>query len=153
MPMDLEALLPRLLPSAIDWVKAQSASILDCGSPLTDVENRLAVAVGVARPERVRLQTVESLPLPDDPELRHVAIETGLLGPGMIGVTFGHGIYVRDGYVTNRLISHECRHVFQYEQAGSIDAFLPIYLQQIATVGYRDAPFEIDARQHELDAP
>lgn len=38
----------------------------------------------------------------------------------------------------------------QYEQAGSIAAFLPRYLQQIVTVGYNNAPFEIDARSHEL---
>ncbi len=151
MPSDLETLLPVLLPRAIDWVKAQSASILEVGSPLNEGGIRLAGAAGVAHPDRVRISVVQSLPLPDDPELRSVALETGLLGPGMIGITFGYGIYVCDGHVTNRLISHECRHVYQYEQAGSIDAFLPAYLQQIAAVGYHDAPFEIDARQHELD--
>ena len=151
MPIGLESLLPVLLPKAIDWVNAQSASILELGSPLNDLEIRLARAVGVAQPDRVRVSVVQSLPLPDDPELRSVALETGLFGPGMIGVTFGYGIYVCDGHVTNRLISHECRHVYQYEKAGSVDAFLPIYLQQIAAVGYRDAPLEIDARQHELD--
>ena len=40
-------------------------------------------------------------------------------------------------------------HVYQYEKAGSIAAFLPQYLQQIAIVGYANAPFEIDAREHE----
>jgi hypothetical protein len=69
----------------------------------------------------------------------------------MAGVTFGYGIYICDGQVSNRLISHECRHVYQYEAAGSIAAFLPIYLHQIATVGYDDAPYEIDAREHEID--
>lgn len=151
MPVDLESLLPTLLPRAIEWVKVQSSSILKSGSPLNDLGIRLAQAVGVSHPDRIRVSVVQSLPLPDDPELRYVALETGLLGPEMIGITFGYGIYVCDGQVTNRLISHECRHVHQYEEAGSIDAFLPIYLQQIATVGYHDAPFEIDARQHELD--
>lgn len=151
MPIDLEALLPSLLPRAVDWVNAQSALVLGSGSPLSDDEFQLAKAVGVACPGKIRIKAVQSLPLPDDPEMRRVAIETGLLGPEMIGVTFGYGIFVRDGCVTNRLISHECRHVYQYEQAGSIEAFLPEYLRQIATVGYHDAPFEIDARRHELD--
>lgn len=151
MAIDLEALLPSLLPKAIDWVKVQSNSILESGLPLDDLGIRLAQAVGVSFPKRIRVSVVSNLPLPDDPELRNVALETGLLGPGMIGVTFGYGIYVCEGYVTNRLISHECRHVHQYEVAGSIESFLPVYLHQIATVGYHDAPLEIDARQHELD--
>ena len=151
MPTDLEAILPTLLPRAIDWVEAQSASILKAGAPLTETETRLARAVGVRQPENIRVSVVDSLPLPDDPELRAVAVETGLLGPGMIGVTFGYGIYVCEGHVDNRLISHECRHVFQYEEAGSIAVFLQIYLQQIVTFGYHDAPFEIDARQNEIE--
>ncbi len=151
MPIDLKTVLPVLLPRAIAWVEAQSAAILRSGRPLSETEIRLARAVGVKRPEDVRVSVVDSFPLPDDPELRSVAVETGLLGPGMIGVTFGHGIYVCDGHVDNRLISHECRHVYQYEEAGSIAAFLETYLWQIVTFGYHDAPLEIDARQHELD--
>ena len=151
MPTDLESQLPSLLPAAVAWVTAQSNRILESGSPLDETGLRLARAVGVSQPEKIRVSVVPKLPLPDDPELQSVAVETGLLGPQMIGVTFGYGIYVRKGHVSNRLISHECRHVYQYEAAGSIDAFLPVYLHQIATVGYHDAPFEIDARQHELD--
>ena len=151
MPVDLASVLPILLPRAIAWANARSAEVLENGAPLTESGLRLARAVGVSRPERIRLSSVPSLPLPDDPELREVAIETGLLGPGMIGLTLGYGIYVCDGHLDNRLISHECRHVFQYEAAGSIEAFLPDYLQQIAVYGYADAPFEIDAREHEMD--
>jgi hypothetical protein len=68
----------------------------------------------------------------------------------MVGLTLGHGIYVCDGHFSNRLISHECRHVHQYEEAGSIRAFLPLYLQQIAEYGYEGAPYEVDARDHEV---
>lgn len=151
MSSDLQEILPFLLPRAIGWVKEQSEHILGAGSPLNDTGLSIARAVGVASPEHIRVCVVSELPLPNDPELRNVALDTGLLGPGMVGVTFGYGIYLCDGHISNRLISHECRHVYQYEVAGSIEAFLPIYLQQIATVGYDDAPFEIDARQHEID--
>lgn len=151
MPTELQALLPILLPRAIEWVNAQSKNILGSGSPLNDSGLSLARVVGVARPENIRILVVTELPLPSDSDLQRVALETGLLGPEMIGVTFGYGIYVCDGHISNRLISHECRHVYQYEVAGSIAAFLPVYLQQIATVGYHDAPLEIDARQHEID--
>lgn len=151
MPIDLKSLLPVLVPGAIQWVTEQSAHILETGAPLSETGVRLATAVGVARPDLIRVCRVSRLPLPDDEQLRAVALEAGLLGEGVTGVTFGYGIYVREGHVDNRLISHECRHVYQYEMAGSIDAFLPVYLEQIADVGYHDAPFEIDARAHELD--
>ena len=152
MSTDLEALLPILLPRAIKWVKEQSGHILESGSPLSDSGLALARAVGVARPEDIRILVVPKLPLPSDPDLQRVAIQTGLLGPEMVGVTFGYGMYLCDGHESNRLISHECRHVHQYEIAGSIDAFLPVYLHQIATVGYYDAPLEVDARQHEIES-
>lgn len=150
LPIDLQALLPELLPRAIEWANQRSAEILEHGEPLSASEMKLATAVGVTFPDKIRLSAVSALPLPDDPELRKVALDTGLLGPGMVGLTLGYGIYVCDGYLSHRLISHECRHVYQYETAGSIERFLPVYLQQIAAHGYHDAPYEIDARKHEL---
>lgn len=151
MKQSLGSMLPALLPSAISWVKEQSALILNTGGPLDDLGIRLARSVGVSYPEKIRISVVQQLPLPNDPLLREVALQTGLLGPDMIGVTFGYGVYICEGNISNQLISHECRHVYQYEAAGSIDAFLPVYLHQIATVGYYDAPFEVDARKHETD--
>jgi hypothetical protein len=38
----------------------------------------------------------------------------------------------------------------QYEQNGSIAGFLPLYLKQVIEAGYHNAPFEADARAHEL---
>lgn len=151
MNIDLASILPRLLPDAIEWAETKSDEILSSGVPLSEPEIRLARAVGVTNPERIKVSIVPALPLPDNPELRAVALQTGLLGPGMVGLTLGHGIYVCDGHVSKRSISHECRHVHQYETAGSISNYLPKYLQQIAMFGYHDAPFEKDAREHELD--
>lgn len=141
--------LPRLLPLAIAWVQAQEALILSTGQPLTDVQAQLAVAVSVHNPGRVRIKLVGQIPEPDHPELRAIANQTGLIGPDTGGITFGHGIYILEGHATPRLVSHELRHVHQYEEAGSIAAFLATYLEQIATVGYDHAPLELDAKQHE----
>ena len=149
--MDLATELPKLLPLAIAWAEARSDEVAVHGVPLTAARLRLARSVGVQRPEAIRISEVHRLPLPDDPGLRRAAVETGLLGPRTVGVTFGYSVLMLTGHGSNRLISHECRHVHQYEQAGSIAAFLPLYLNQIATVGYSLAPFEIDARSHERD--
>lgn len=150
--MNLGDILEQLLPSAIAWAQAQANDVATAGLALN--ESRLAVArrVGVQYPEKIRIKLVEQLPLPEEPMLKQAAIETGLLGPHMAGLTLGYSILICRGQDTVRLLSHECRHVHQYETLGSIAAFLPVYLQQIATVGYDNAQFEIDARAHEFSA-
>jgi hypothetical protein len=70
----------------------------------------------------------------------------------MAGLTLGYAVFVCRGHETRRLLSHEFRHVFQYEQNGAIAGFLPLYLQQIVTMGYQNAPLEMDARAHEITA-
>lgn len=151
MTFQLAAILPQLLPRVIDWAEARSKEVLSTGVPLQESGLRLARAVGVVKPELIRVCTVPIMPLPVDQELRNMALKTGLLGPDMTGLTLGYGIYICDGHATNRLISHECRHVYQYEIAGSIGDFLPEYFEQVATFGYHDSPLEVDARHHERD--
>lgn len=148
---DLLSLLVSLGPAVVRWVEAREAEILRSGQPLDAKMQEVARAVGVREPERVRLALVERIPLPDDPTLRRTAVNLGMLGPETIGLTLGHAIYLRKGYFSTRLLSHECRHVYQYEQAGSVAMFLATYLQQIATFGYLQAPLELDARRHEFD--
>lgn len=148
--MDLQRALPQLLPGAIAWAEARARRAAEVGEPLTPSEQEMARTVGVSKPELVRVETVESLPLPDDPMLRAAALQAGLLGPGMVGLTLGHAVFICRGHKTRRLLSHELRHVHQYEQNGSIAGFLPLYLKQVIEAGYRNAPFEADARAHEL---
>ena len=139
-----------LIPKAIAWVTEQSELIFRSGVPLNDEQTAIASSVGVAHPEKIRILEVDELPIPEDIELRQAIQTSGLLSPNMSGLTMGHGIYIRHGQATTRLLSHEFRHVYQYEQAGSITAFLSVYLQQVLTVGYQHAPLEIDAREHEI---
>lgn len=147
--MDLKTALPLLLPKAISWAEDQADSGASIGRPLSELELALAREVGVEQPERIRIVQVEMLPIPEDPILHVAALQTGLLGPGMVGLTLGYSVFVCRGYETVRLLSHEFRHVHQYEQAGSIAAFLPSYLRQIIDVGYAAAPLEADARAYE----
>ena len=147
---DLAAELPKLLPQAIEWVELRSAKILSSGWPLSAEGIDVARSVGVLDPKRIRVELVESLPLPDDQMLRDVGLQTGLIDPDMAGGTFGYGICACKDQVTNRLLAHECRHVFQYEVAGSIAAFLRAYLKEIVENGYSKCSFEVDARQYEF---
>ncbi|KWK72929.1 hypothetical protein WM16_17875 [Burkholderia ubonensis] len=146
----LAAILPGALPAAVAWAEAQAARGLAQGAPLTPTLAADAHSVGVAQPERIRVVSAAQLPFPDEPALAELAREAGLLSPGTIGLTLGHAVFVLQGHDTRRLLTHEFRHVHQYEAAGSIGAFLARYLREIATVGYDAAPLEADARRHEI---
>ena len=149
--MNLSVRLPQLLAAAVGWAERRANRAQEVGVRLTPDEIALARAVGVAKPELVRIEMVgDRLPMPEDSELQAAAVEAGLLGPGMVGLTLGHSIFICRGHKTRRLLSHELRHVHQYEQCGSIAAFLPLYLLQVIENGYRDAPFERDARAYEV---
>jgi hypothetical protein len=147
---DLKSVLPQLLPGAIAWAENESQQAAANGRPLTALECEFAKIVGVRDFDSVSVSEVDQLPLPEQPALRAAALATGLIGPQMAGLTLGHTIFVIRRHLSNRLISHELRHVYQYEQLGSIAKFLPVYLEQIATVGYENAPLEIDARKYEI---
>ena len=147
--MDLRAMLPILLPKAISWAEAEAARGVTVGREPNDREREFASKMGVMHPDRIRVITVEQLPMPTDPLLRSAAEQTGFLNPGMVGLTLGYSVFICGGHETSRLLSHEFRHVYQYEQAGSIAAFLPGYLLQIVEQGYAGSAFEADARAHE----
>jgi hypothetical protein len=146
----LRAALPLLAPLAVDWAKRLEADAAIAGQPLDEAGQQIARQVGVQRPERIRIVVSDEMPYPEHPMLRAAALQTGLLGPSMAGLTLGYAVFIREGEVSRRLMSHEFRHVAQYEAAGSIDQFLPAYLQQVVEVGYHAAPYEVDARRHEI---
>ena len=148
--MDLRVALRLLLPGAIAWAEACASEAAATGVALTDAGIKIARRVGVQRPELIRLAIVDRLPLPEEPSLREAALQTGLLGPDMAGLTLGYSVFVVRGQESVRLLSHEFRHVHQYEAHGSIGAFLPVYLQQIVELGYANAPYELDAQAHEF---
>ena len=87
--MDLQAALPLLLPKAIAWAVEQAQHAATAGRSLTAVEEQIARSVGVVNPERVRVLIVDALPLPVEHALRAAALQAGLLGPGMVGLTLG----------------------------------------------------------------
>jgi hypothetical protein len=142
-----------LLPRAIQWAEDEERRVLATGASLTGSEVTVARSVGVSHPERVRVELVDAIPTPSDPLLQAAIRETAMFGPNTRGLTLGYAIFIHHDARSRRLLSHELRHVHQYECAGSIAAFLPVYLGQIVELGYENAPFEIDARAHEQAGP
>jgi hypothetical protein len=144
----LRRLLPLAAPVVAAWARAQEKKILARGEPLAPDEAAVARAAGVREPQRIRVLRVERAPVPAARALAWLARRAGLPGPDVDGMTLGHGIYLcTQGRGSARLLAHECRHVYQYERAGSVGAFIAAYLREVAAFGYRDAPLEADARR------
>lgn len=146
----LKTALPKLLPKVIQWAEDIEAHIIKNGIALNKAQQVDAKAVGVIQPEKVHILELENFPLPADPILQEAATTLGLLGKNTAGLTLGYGILIKKGLLSRRLLSHECRHVYQYEQEGSVAAFLKGYLASIVEYGYFESPYEIDAREHEI---
>jgi len=152
-PADLSAELPRIAPRVIQWAQVQAGRALAAGAPLTPAQMGLARRVGVKAPERVRIVVVDEIPLPDEPALKAASAQVGLSQSSAAGLTLGHAVIVRRGFEADaRLLSHEFRHVAQYEAKGGIPAFLGEHLRHLVRFGYDDSPFERDAREHEAEA-
>jgi hypothetical protein len=145
--MPVRALLPLFTPLVATWATWHRARVMRQGRPLSQRELDIARAVGVSEPGRIRLQRVSRIPLPGGRWVARVSKRLGFAGPDVDGLTLGHAIYVREAALSDDLLAHECRHVQQCEAAGSLRAFLAAYLRQVARHGYRQAPFEVDARE------
>lgn len=145
-PFDL---MNPLLARAAEWAHRQEGAVLsDARSlALTLRQREWARQAGVISPENVRILAVPEISLPDEHDLRDAAIRFGLITPGTAGLTLGRAIIVRqDCSNDEKLIAHELCHVAQYEQAGSILAFLERYLTEFSIYGYIEAPLEKEAR-------
>lgn len=148
--MDLLYQLEILLPQAIKWAEDHNKIIQNQGISLTEEQVEIAKQVSVKHPEKIKILEVDKFPFPENEQLSQAATQIGFLGDEMQGLTLGHSIYIRRGKLTKQLLSHELRHVYQYEAFGSIPEFLVEYLKQIVLVGYENSLLEQDARKHEI---
>ena len=139
-----------LAPAAIQWAKQRAQEALASGEALSPELVELARAVGVQHPEKIRIQHVDRIELPAEPALAAAASKVGLVPASAGGMTLGHAVViVRSERGDRRLLSHEFRHVAQFEACGGIAPFLERHLGHLAQFGYRASPFEADARKHE----
>jgi len=154
MPDKLIDRLPRLLPLAIDWAQDMESYCLAQGKPLAFWQIADARDVGVLDHGRVRICLVDHVPQPAHHELMAAAEEVGFLGPETLGLTLGYGIFICRTHMGRRwLLRHELRHVAQCEKAGGLGGFLTEYLRQVVSLGYDQAPLEVDARRFEQCSP
>ena len=136
---------------AADWAESYASQAIAHGTPLGDAQVAVARTVGVRDPARVRIYVVDELPAPKDPVLVAAAGRIGLMPQAASGMTLGYAVLLKRGAQDDaRLLSHELRHVAQYEEKGGIRPFLAVHIPQLMQFGYEDSPFERDARAHEI---
>jgi len=138
--------LDELLPLAVQWAAEQERHVLCEGVRLSEIELADAKAIGVRNPERVRLLRVDAIPIPAHPMLRAAAASINFLTAAPRGLALDYGIFVRTDHWRDRaLIAHELVHTAQFQRLGGILPFLQTYIFQCATVGYHNAPLELEA--------
>jgi len=138
--------LEQLLPLAAQWAMEQQQRVLCQGVPLSKDELADAKAIGVRNPERVRLLRIDSIPVPAHPMLKAAAASINFVTAAPRGLALENGIFVRaDHWRDRELIAHELAHTAQYQRLGGVIPFLETYIGQCATVGYQQAPLELEA--------
>lgn len=138
--------LPVFVRIAGKWVESHERRIMRDGVPLSEECLTDAAKMGVVRPEKIRLLRVERIPALNGSFIRLLAWWFPAISTNTVGLTLGHGIYIRSPWWDDRcLIAHECVHVGQYERCGSAAAFLTAYFTQCIEDGYPDAAMEQEA--------
>jgi hypothetical protein len=138
--------LEQILPLAVQWAAEQERRVLCQGVHLSPIEMSDARAIGVRNPERVRLLRVAAVPVPVHPMLRAAAASINFLTAAPRGLALDYGIFIRTDHWRDRaLIAHELVHTAQFQRLGGILPFLQTYIFQCATVGYPNAPLELEA--------
>lgn len=140
--------LPTALPFAVGWAEDHVGRILQGGIPLPPDCLGDARALGVVRPDRIRILVVDAIPQPGLAPLRWAASVAGLALSNAAGLSLGYGLYIRkDCFPDRDLIAHECVHTAQCERLGGLRPFLRRYLDECLEFGYLNAPLEREAVQ------
>lgn len=133
----------------IDLLSAVRTQSQNCGRHLTAEERECAFRVGVVNVDQVLVWEVDDVLCLIPEQVRADVARIGILNSRTIGLTLDHLVLIKRGYLSERLLRHELRHVHQWEQFSNPLDFLSEYLRQVIQFGYLNAPFEIDARNHE----
>src|SRR5260370_34869097 len=100
-------IVTQFFPIAVHWVSEMEKAILESGQRLSPQSRKDAEAIGVQRTDDVRIFGLDAIPLPSDPGLRQLALQTGLITHRTIGMTFGHDIVIKNSSPWREHILHK----------------------------------------------
>jgi hypothetical protein len=140
-PELLAKIEPYIQPS-IDFAYNNEKNAFESGVELTAEEKQMAKKIGIKSVDKVRVVYVDEFPFPKDKHLVEFARSHGFDSPELVGITYGYGIYIRNGQ--KYILPHELIHVRQFEELG-VENFMKRYMLELAIMGYRKAPIEVQA--------
>lgn len=121
--------------------------VLQQGRPLSPLESSAAALSGVQHPERIRILSVPSIPMPGFAWQQRLAATLGFDGRLTAGMALHYAIFLRHDVDNDlSLLRHEATHIAQAERLGGLRNFLRLYLTDCLVHGYYDCPFEQEAR-------
>jgi hypothetical protein len=132
-----------------EWARQHETKILANGVGLSPDQEIDAFLAGVKAPNKIRLLKIDLIPFPDSPALTIELNQIGLLNNAAIGLTLGHGIYIKNTHWNKRdVLVHEFAHVMQFERLG-FKQFLLQYISECLAFGYPFGYLEMEARKIE----
>ncbi|QSI77305.1 MULTISPECIES: hypothetical protein [Niveibacterium] len=152
----INAIAEQATPVIADLLAATEAEVLINGRPLSEAELAMAQTLGIAAPQKIRIEVRRRFPMPEDPRMANAARELGLIfgTDDEAGRTQGYAILLKPEFANSRrLISHELVHVAQYERLGGIAPYARQYLVEMLALGYSRAPLEQEAYARQITTP
>lgn len=129
------------------WVAWHEVCIRTKGTPISAHLIDWARDQGIQSPDLTHVTRTHPIPLPAPVFLRHWLDNRGFPCIHLSGLSLRHGIYLAPNLPDeDDTLRHELIHTRQYQQAGSIFAFLRRYLFQCLTEGYLHCQMEREAR-------
>lgn len=134
-----------IINTAKIWASATVKLYQRDSRTLTESETKIALDVGVANPEKIRVIEIKHIPEPEINMLVELRMQNGFRFSHTAGLSLGYLVFIKNGLKSDHLLAHEFRHVCQFEEIGSQEKMIERYLQEIIKFGYQNAPLEIDA--------
>lgn len=139
-------LYPAIFRRIVSWAYKRAKFINQYGAWLTSDLIDLAIKMGVAHPEKIRIYSSHNSTFIDDHKLNDLLFKFGFSADRTCALTLFHSIALNNACAKNLVIlAHEFRHVAQFESCGSLELYLEYYLMEVAYFGYGKGPLEVDA--------
>jgi len=141
----------RLLDESYAFALKSERYAQNNGRKLTKNELVYAKSIGLKYPENVRVVYTPNFPVPENKEVLKAFKELGYDSILVAGVTYGHGIYIKnEGFAfwlmdADAILAHELVHVGQVEHAKNYKSFIRTYLIQAFSNEYFEIPYEKEA--------
>ena len=132
----------------IEHAKRSEEQVLREGRRLDPVELEIALKAGVQHPQRVRILTLDAVPLPENPIVAEEFERMGVLRliRQAAAAARGYGIILTPRALNrDDALAHELVHVAQFERFGGIGPMFRAHIPDLRAHGYRRSELEDEA--------